>query len=92
MPELGVCPDCLEQHGLCGYHAQHVLPQLAINWGWLMLMGEARTEQTTRQSTPALSISPEAQAHRERKRQAKRPKRGIKALARAIFTPTAKAA
>jgi hypothetical protein len=44
-----VCGFCLTQQGLCERHAVSVLPQLAVNLGWLRLMGEVRVEQQKRQ-------------------------------------------
>ena len=40
-----ICVECLRDDGLCRFHARHVLPQLAVNLGWLRLMGEAHVEQ-----------------------------------------------
>ena len=83
---LDECHDCREQQGLCGYHARFVLPRLAVNVGWLKLMGEALTEQKGRQTDRALSVSPEAQAHQERKKRARRKSigSGLKGLLKAV--------
>jgi hypothetical protein len=74
---------------LCHRHERDVLPQLAVNVGWLKLMGEARTEQTKRQRGPkALPISPEGKAHQARqesaRKHAKSKRRGYLGLALAI--------
>jgi hypothetical protein len=52
MPELSLdeCPDCSGRSGLCRSCQRRILPQLAVNLGWLRLMGEALIEQTTRQN------------------------------------------
>jgi hypothetical protein len=47
-----LCADCLEQSGLCQRHVAHVCPQLAINLGWLRLLGEPHVEQRARQTLP----------------------------------------
>jgi hypothetical protein len=82
-----LCSACVTTRGLCARHESHVLPQLARNIGWLKLMGEAIVEQTRRQTSRALAVSPEAQAHADRKQAARRSRkagRGHLALARAI--------
>jgi hypothetical protein len=49
----------------------HILPKLAINIGWLKLMGEALTEQKARQSTRPVTVSEQQAAHLLRKRAAR---------------------
>lgn len=44
------CPYCVAARGLCDRHHAGVLPQLAVNLGWLRLMGDALIEQRTRQA------------------------------------------
>ena len=50
MPHDLECPDCLERSGLCRSCQRVILPQLAVNVGWLKLMGNAEVEQTSRQA------------------------------------------
>lgn len=65
-----------------------ILPKLAINIGWLKLMGEAMIEQKRRQSlhTAPLPVSAEQSAHLTRKKAARKPHKGYRALALAIKT------
>jgi hypothetical protein len=65
----------------------HILPRLAINIGWLKLIGEASVEQTRRQSprTAPLSVSAEQAAHQSRKRAARHAHRaGVRGLLAAL--------
>jgi hypothetical protein len=81
------CPQCLTAPGkLCARCERGVLPQLAVNVGWLKLMGESRTEQVSRQRkiTASLPISDAQAAHLVRKRLARKPRRGVRALLAAI--------
>lgn len=49
-----------------------ILPKLAVNIGWLKLMGEARTEQKSRQRrAKEAPVSEQQAAHLERKRLAR---------------------
>lgn len=41
-----MCPDCRQDHGLCRAHAdgdKSILPQLAVNRGWLRMIAAAAT-------------------------------------------------
>ena len=67
---ISICTACLANRGLCRWHAVSVLPQLAVNLGWLRLMGEPRTEQIRRQDArPSAAIE---KAKRRETRKAKR--------------------
>lgn len=82
------CPHCLSAAGrLCHRCATSVLPQLAVNVGWLKLMGESRTEQVSRQRkiTKSPTISDAQAAHLVRKRLARKPRRGIRGLLAAMI-------
>ena len=57
-----------------------MLPQLAVNLGWLRLMGEPRTEQTRRQNA-----KPNAAVEKAKRREARKSRRGYAGLARAIM-------
>lgn len=51
----------------------HLLPRLAVNVGWLKLMGEPRVEQRSRQkAAKPVPCSHEQTAYLERKRQARK--------------------
>jgi hypothetical protein len=52
-PDADVCASCVAQSGLCDRHLAHVVPQLAVNLGWLRLIGDAVVEQKRRQHIPA---------------------------------------
>ena len=88
MPAVGAeCESCLASAGkLCDRCARGVLPQLAVNVGWLKLMGESLTEQVSRQRkiTSALPISDAQAAHLVRKRLARRSHRGVRAFLAAV--------
>ena len=65
------------------------LPKLAINIGWLKMIGEASVEQKRRQTPKSapLSVSPAHAAHMERKRAARRANRsGLRGLLTHIAT------
>lgn len=69
MPEdYPECPDCLGRTGLCLSCQRKILPQLAINIGWLKLMGDAHIEQTKRQSRRLDSSQRAAVAKAERRK------------------------
>lgn len=75
MPEDSLeCPDCLGRSGLCRSCQRRVLPQLAVNLGWLRLMGDALIEQKTRQNRRLDSAHRAALAKVER-RQARKHRR-----------------
>lgn len=75
------CPDCLSRTGrLCERCARGVLPQLAVNVGWLKLMGNATVEQVKLQATPE-----SADVKKAKRRNARRESRGYAGLARAIL-------
>ena len=67
-----------------------ILPKLAINIGWLKLMGESLVAQTRLQSkiSKPLAVSPEGKAHRARQQSArsvaKSRRRGYYGLLKAI--------
>ncbi len=82
-----VCERCVTSAGkLCPSCAVTVLPQLAVNVGWLKLMGESLTEQVSRQRkiTASLPISDAQAAHLVRKRLARKPRRGVSAFLAAV--------
>lgn len=47
--EHGDCTACVAAKGLCQRHVDHETPQLAVNLGWLRMMGETHIEQRRRQ-------------------------------------------
>jgi hypothetical protein len=72
----GPCPHCIEAQGLCRSCERGILPLLAVNLGWLRLMGESLVEQRARQT----------------KRQSKPRPRDAAAIAKAIRRETRKRA
>lgn len=49
-PPESPCARCLEAQGLCAACERGILPLLAVNLGWLRLIGESLIEQRARQS------------------------------------------
>jgi hypothetical protein len=101
MPELGLtpsflastcdpnsdCPACLTATGrLCHRHERDVLPQLAVNVGWLKLMGDPKVEQTKRQKPipVAEKVAVERIGRRNARKQAKNKSGGPFGFAKAI--------
>ena len=84
-----ICTACVDDLGLCSAERcrRAVLPQPATS-PLLRLMGEVRVEQTNRQTKKALTVSPEAKAHKARVQSARsiaRSKRkGMFGLLRAL--------
>lgn len=83
------CEKCLRAEGrLCAFHAVHVLPQLAVNLGWLRLMGEAMVEQVKRQTVaPTLTAKERYAVARVARREARKAARrgnGAMRLTKAI--------
>lgn len=54
-----ICPQCVEQQGLCSVHAKHVCPQLKQP-AWYKLVGSRHYDERTEES-------PEGRKVRERK-------------------------
>lgn len=66
------CANCIRARGLCRKCAsldRSLLPQLAVNVGWLRMMGEALVEQKKRQS-----LKPDPKAERIRLRKERKAK------------------
>ena len=74
------CPDCLQRSGLCRSCQRLILPQLAINRGWLKLIGNAEVEQTNRQEEYANRAAVE-KAKRRADRKSRRTVRLLSSLA-----------
>lgn len=93
-PASDDCSACLASVGrLCHRHERGVLPQLAVNVGWLRLMGEALVEQQARQSIPPVLTAAERYAiarvaRREARKRAKRGTNGHFRLSQAIANPS----
>jgi hypothetical protein len=84
-----ICPDCVEDQGLCRAERcrRSVLPQPARN-PLVRLLGDVRIEQKKRQIVEVLPESPEAKAHKARKKSAqtiaRSKRRGYFGLLKAI--------
>lgn len=89
-PDGELCPACLTAvGGLCGRDdcRRQVLPQLAINGGWLKLIGDARIEQSKRQRpVPTEKVQLDRIARRNARKVARSSRRGYFGLAKAIAT------
>lgn len=75
-----VCVACLTHGGLCHFHARHILPQLAVNLGWLRMMGEMHAEQTRLQAplaVPDVAAVEKAKRREGRKRARQKQHAGI---------------
>jgi hypothetical protein len=69
------CAHCLTAKGLCERCHVGVLPLLAINLGWLRMMGETVIEQKRRQSKP--SMAAEKAKRREARKLSRRGYAGL---------------
>lgn len=47
--QIALCPACFASDGLCSRHKREILPQIAQNRRWLLLIGTALVEQRRRQ-------------------------------------------
>ena len=58
-----LCPQCIEQQGLCPHHAKHVCPQLKQP-AWYRLVGSCHFDERTEESAAARRV----RERKERKR------------------------
>lgn len=77
------CPHCLGRRGLCRSCQRQFLPQLAVNGGWLKLIGEAVAEQTARQTEQANKAAIEKAKRRDAR---KRHRSGLRGLLMHVAT------
>lgn len=71
------CPHCIAAQGLCAAHERGILPLLAVNLGWLRLIGESHVEQRRRQSPATEAAAIEKAKRREARKRARSGMRGL---------------
>lgn len=76
-----ICPQCVEQQGLCSVHAKHVCPQLKQP-AWYKLVGSRHYDERTEES-------PEGRKVRERKERKRAARRLLDAIGGARIRNTA---